>query len=182
MKNKYLTLLLIMAVLAVAFFYYGSEIINQKSRRVRAYDSRIKEEQEKLNSAKVLNDQLSEVSKVILASITEERSYSSQEINAFVKKLADLADRNKITVDNLVPKVVSGTNRHFVEQQYTLELNCTFVQLGNFLAELESFDNIMEVNTLSVNPVNRDEKTDQLAETRYRVTMLLTTVKIVKEA
>ncbi|MFO7896855.1 MAG: type 4a pilus biogenesis protein PilO [Candidatus Cloacimonadales bacterium] len=182
MKNKYITLLLIMAVIAGAFFYYGSDIINSKSRRINAYDRRIKEEQEKLNSAKVLNDQLSEVSKVILASITEEREYSSEEINAFVKRLADLADKNEITVDNLVPKVVSGVDRHYVEQQYTLELNCTFVQLGNFLAQLEGFDNIMEVNTLSVNPVTSNQKSDQLAETRYRVTMLLTTVKIVKEA
>jgi len=181
MKNRYMILLLIMAVVAGAFFYFGGELINAKNGKVKHYDERIKEEQEKLNSAKVLNEQLSEVSKVILASITNEREYKPEEVNAFVKKLANLADKYEITVNAVVPKVVSGMNRHFVEQQYTLELNCTFIQMGKFLAELESFDNIMEVNTLTVNPI-ANENASELTDTRYRVSLLLTTVKIVKEA
>jgi len=181
MKNRYMILLLIIAVVAGAFFYFGNSVISKKIRKIKAYDERIKEEQEKLNSAKILNEQLAEVSKVILASITNEKEYSPEEVNAFVKKLADLADKYEIKVNGVVPKVVRGLNRHYVEQQYTLELNCTFVQLGKFLTELEGFDNIMEVNTLTVSPIP-NENASELTETRYRVSILLTTVKIVKEA
>jgi len=181
MKNKYMILLLIIIVVGAGFFYIGNEVISKKVRKINAYDKKIKEEQEKLNSAKVLNEQLSEVSKVILASITDKREYSPEEINAFVKRLADLADKYEITVNAVVPKVVSGLNRHYVEQQYTLEINCTFVQLGKFLTELEGFDNIMEINTLTVNPIPT-ENSSELTDTRYRVSILLTTVKIVKEA
>lgn len=181
MKNKYLILFLLIAITTTAFFYFGNISIDTKGRKIKAYDKRIKEEQEKLNSAKVLNNQLAEVSKVIIGSITKERTYSAEEINGFVKKIATLADKYEITVNGIVPKVVTSTSRSFVRQQYTLELNCTFVQMGNFLAELESFDNIMEVNSLNVSPVATKENV-VLADTRYRVTMLLTTVKIFKEA
>jgi hypothetical protein len=39
----------------------------------------------------------------------------------------------------------------------------------------------MEVNTLTVSPIP-NENASELTETRYRVSILLTTVKIVKEA
>ncbi len=63
MKRKYLYLLLLIAITAVAFFYFSNDTISAKTRRISAYDRRIKQEQEKLNSAKVLNEQLQLVQK-----------------------------------------------------------------------------------------------------------------------
>ncbi len=85
---------------------------------------------------------------------------------------------------SIFPKVVSTTSRYLVEQQYTLILNCTFVQMGKFLSEMESFDNIIKIKTLDITPLRKGKKDDngdiEIA-TRYKVTLELSTLKIIKE-
>ena len=183
-KQKYLILLCGMILVALCFFYFTSNMISEKQDKIRRYDRRIKVEQEKLNSAKVLNEQLQHVSLVIKNSMSDERNYSSEEANAFVKELADLADKYKITVNSLVPKFLTTIGSHYAEQLYTLELNSTFIQMGQFLSDLESFDYIIRIKTLDVRPLSQDNKQliTQETETRYKVTLELSTFKIVKEA
>lgn len=184
MKHRYLTLLCVMILVGFLFFYFSSTTIAAKQKEIRKYDRGIKSQQEKLNSAKVLNEQLQEVAKVIQNSITDEDQYTPEESNAYVKMLADLADKYKIAVHAMTPKSVSSVSRKFAEQLYTMELNCTFVQLGQFLSDLESFDYILNVKTLDVRPLGDDKNTvyeDELV-THYKVTLELSTLKIVKEA
>ena len=64
-KQKYLILLCAMVLIALCFFYFTSNMISEKQDKIKRYDRRIKVEQEKLNSAKVLNEQLQHVSLVI---------------------------------------------------------------------------------------------------------------------
>lgn len=185
MRRKYLYLLLLISITAVAFFYFSNDTISAKTRKIGAYDRRIKQEQEKLNSAKVLNEQLQLVSKVIMNSMTSEKKFSSDEVNSFIKILADLADKYQIAVYSLFPKVISSLSRYYLEQLYTMELNCTFIQMGQFLGDLESFDHIIKVKTLDVRPVDTDFKetiTGEAPATRYKVTIELSVYKIVKEA
>jgi len=134
--------------------------------------------------AKVINDQLQEVSKVIMRSMTNEREFAVDEVNAFIKKLADLSDKYKISIDSIFPKVVSSEKSYLVEQGYTLSVVSTFVQMGKFLSELESFDHIIKINTIDVRPV-KEEKSDifdEVIETRYKVTFELSIFMIIKEA
>ncbi|KQC07520.1 MAG: hypothetical protein APR54_00915 [Candidatus Cloacimonas sp. SDB] len=184
MKQKYLLLLCLMILTAILFFYFSSKTINSKVRLITRYDNTIKLEQEKLNSAKVLNEQLLEVAKVIENSISDEEQFTTDESNAFILKLANLADKYKIAVHSMVPKVIIGVNRRYAEQLYTMELNCTFLQLGEFLSELESFDHIIKIRTIDVRPLADDKNTiyEEVQETHYRVTLDLSTFKIVKEA
>ena len=184
MKRKYAYLLLLIIITAVAFFYFSNDSISTKIRKIKAYDKRIKLEQEKLNSAKVLNEQLQLVSKVIMNSMTSEKNFTSDEVNSFIKVLADLADKYQIAVHSVFPKVVSSLNRHYLEQLYTMELNCTFIQMGQFLGDLESFNHIIKVKTLDVRPIDLDLKETDVGEapvTRYKVTLELSVYKIVKE-
>ncbi len=182
MKQKYMILLFIMVVFSLLFFFYSGRIVNSKIRKVHLYDKVIKKEQEKLNSAKVLNEQLKDVSKVILNSVTKKKSFSPDEINAFVKKIGDLADKYKIPVYNQFPTKISN-KRNVLEQGYAVELVCTYVQLGKFLSELESFDNLSTIKMLQVNPIKEDKKQNNTKrETRYRVNMELSVFKVVKES
>lgn len=183
MRQKYLILLSLMILISILFFYFSSEIISSKVKRIARLDRRIKVEQEKLNSAKVLNEQLQQFSKVIMNSISDEDKFTTDEANAFVKKLADLADLYKIAVRSIVPKVITTVSRKYAEELYTLELNCTFVQMGQFLTDLESFDNIIKVKTLDVRPQSVDKKAiyDEKQVTHYRVTLEISAFKIVKE-
>ncbi|MBN2461639.1 MAG: type 4a pilus biogenesis protein PilO [Candidatus Cloacimonetes bacterium] len=184
-KHKYLILACVMILVTLCFFYFTGSMISNKIKEINRVDNKIRVEQEKLNSAKVLNEQLQEVSKVIVNSITKDRSYSSEETNAFIKKLADLADRYKIAVNTLVPKEIDSYGSKYIEHLYTMELDCTFIQMGQFLSDLESFDNIIKIKTLDVRPLSQDKKNvavDLEQETRYKVTLELSTFKIVKEA
>jgi len=184
MKQKYLLLFCLMILTAILFFYFSNNMINSKIKQIARYDKRIKVEQEKLNSAKVLNEQLQQVAKVIENSISDEDKFTTDEANAFIKRLATLADKYKIAVHSLVPKVITTLSRRYAEHLYTMQLNCTFVQLGQFLSDLEGFDNIIKIRTIDVRPLTDDKKTqyDDALETHYKVTLELSTFKIVKEA
>ena len=184
MQQKYLILLCAIILTAMCFFYLSSKSISAKMVKINLYDKNIKVEQEKLNSAKVLNEQLAEISKIIFQSMTDEGEFSSEEVNTFIKKLTDMADKYKIAVHAIFPKVVSSTSTYLVEQQYTMILNCTFVQMGRFLSEMESFDNIIKIKTLDITPLSRDRNDDNgdiETATRYKVTLELSTLKIIKE-
>ena len=182
-KQRYLLLLFVMILSTLCFFYFSTNSIKTKIKKIDSYDEAIKVEQEKLNSAKVINDQLQEVSKVIMLSMTNEKEFAIEDVNAFVRQLADLADKYKISIDSLSPKVVSSDKSYLVEQEYTLSVVCTFIQMGQFLSELESFDHIIKLNTLDVRPMKEDKtKTfDEIIDTRYKVTFELSVFMIIKE-
>ena len=182
-KQRYLLLLFVMILSTICFFYFSTSSVKAKINKIDKYDEAIKEEQEKLNSAKVINDQLQEVSKVIMRSMTNDKEFAIEDVNAFVKKLADLTDKYKISIDSVFPKVVSSDKAYLVEQEYTLSVVSTFVQMGQFLSDLESFDHIIKVNTLDVRPVKEDKsKTfDEIVDTRYKVTFELSVFMIIKE-
>ncbi|MBN1948540.1 MAG: type 4a pilus biogenesis protein PilO [Candidatus Cloacimonetes bacterium] len=184
MKQKYLILLCLIVLITILFFYFSSNGIDKRVKRIARLDRTIKIEQEKLNSAKVLNEQLQQVSKVIRNSISEKDLFTTEEANAFIKRLADLADKYKIAIYAMYPKPITTVSRRYAEHLYTMEINCTFVQMGQLLSDLESFDNIIRVKTLDVRPQTEDKKTfyDEQQETHYKVTLELSTYKIVKEA
>lgn len=185
MRQHYLILLAVMIIISILFFHFSSLIISQKFERIDRYDQRIKVEQEKLNSAKVLNEQLRQVSKVILGSITTKRSFNADEIGEFTNELYDMADRYKFAIHSFSHKDISSLQGNFLEHLYTMELNCTFVQLGKFLTDLEALDYIIKVKTLDVDPYQsrgKSEINEAGADTRYKVTIELSTFKIIKEA
>ena len=183
MSRNYLILLALMIITSLLFFFLSSSTIDSKLNKIEKYDNRIKIEQEKLNSAKVLNRELQEVSKVIYNSMIEKKERNPDEVNMFIKRLADLADKYQIAVHSLFPKI-SDTSRRFIEQQYIMELNCSFVQLGKFLTDLESFDYIIKINTFEVQPLTSEKLISNIEETvtRYKVILELSTFKIIKEA
>jgi Tfp pilus assembly protein PilO len=185
MKQKYLILLAFIVIISMVFIYFSSQMINAKIHDIKKLDRKIKKEQEKLNSAKVLNEQLQQVSKVILNSMTKSKSFNPEDVNMFVKKLADLADQYKIAVHSLTPKPLDSDRKNMIQHLFSLEINSTFVQFGQFLSDLESFDNIIKVKTLDVRPVTAKSKgSEELEdqETKYKITLELLVYKIVKEA
>lgn len=184
MRQHYLILLAIMILVSLLFFRFSSLIISNKLDSIDRYDERIKVEQEKLNSAKVLNEQLRQVSRVIMGSITTLKRYDADEIGTFTKQLYDMADQYKFAIHGFSHKDVSSLSGSFLEHLYTIELNCTYVQLGKFLTDMEAMDYIIRIKTLDVVPYaarGKNETMDAGAETRYKVSIELSTFKIIKE-
>lgn len=188
MKQKYLILSLLMILIAVLFFLISGSLIGKKINEIEQLDSKIKSAQEKLNSTRVMDQQLSQFSRIIDNSLTKSKTFQFEEVNAFVKNLADLADQNKIAVLALYPKEIqSGLN--LVEQQYLMELNTTYIQLGQFLANLEALDNIVKIKTLDVMPVGDIDSGKKKSDTntgpkiaRYKVALELSVYKVKRES
>jgi Tfp pilus assembly protein PilO len=191
MKQKYLIFSVIMLIIAVVFFVISGSLIGKKMSKIESLDKQIKSAQEKLNSAKILDQQLSQFALIIDNSLTREKIFSPVEINAFVKNLADLADQNHIGVLAIYPKEIQSS-LNLVEQQYIMELNTTYVQLGQFLSNLEALDNIVKINTLDVMPLteaesSRQSKTKDIVAAapriaRYKVALELSVFKVQREA
>ncbi len=184
MKEKYIILIGSVLVIGIIFFLTSTNMINDSLDRIQRIDRVIRRDQERLNSAKVMDEQLSQVSRVIDNVLTEETVFSADEINSFVRQFAELADRHKIAVFNSMPRAAHSTGS-LVEHQFTMELMCTYVQLGRFLTEIEGMDHIIKVNTIDTNPIRRDDggfEFEGEIQTQYRVIIELSAFKIVKEA
>lgn len=187
MRKQYIVFLLLIALVSVLFFLVSGSMINAKVRKIDSVDRKIKKAQEKLNSAKIMNEQLSQFNMIIRNSLTEQKQFTPAEVNAFVKQLADMCDQYKIAIVSIYPKAVFS-DASMLEQQYILELNCTYVQTGQFLSELEGMDNIIKINTLDVTPIQiQDTKSKTITATpnqptRYKVTLELSVFKVMKEA
>jgi Tfp pilus assembly protein PilO len=174
--------MLVVIVICTGAFYFSNQILNNKIIEIRKADNRIKRQQEVLNSAKILNEQLQEVSKVIMNTMTADKFFSPDEVNSLVKRLADIADRYKIPVQSIVPKFIDAYGKFLIEQQYTVELECTYIQLGQFLSDIEAYESILKIRTLEVRPAITDKKIEIVEEMRYKITLQLSALKILKEA
>jgi Tfp pilus assembly protein PilO len=182
MRDKYLILIGSIAVVAFFFFYSASALISERSLQIRRTDRDIRRAQERLNSAKVMDGQLSQVSRVIENTLVDQRFFSPEEINSFVKTLAEIADRYKIAVYSLVPRP-SHTTTNLMQHQFVMDIMCTYVQLGQFLTMIERMDYVIKLNTLDVKPIGGDAglKVNDEIVTQYRVIIDLSVYKIIKE-
>jgi len=182
MRLKYILLIIVALLVAILFFVISSSILRGTISEINRVDRRIRSAQEQLNSAKVLNEDLKEVSSVIENSLTEARELSIDEANDFIRELADFAYEHQIAVHALTPRAFFAQNR-ILEQQFAVELECTYVQLGQYLANIERYDYIIKVNTLDVRPQSdRFLERNGVRTTLYRVVIDLSILKIVREA
>ncbi|MCB5230532.1 MAG: type 4a pilus biogenesis protein PilO [Candidatus Cloacimonas sp.] len=186
MKERYLILLGVVVVVALFFFYSANSMLTSKTTDISRVDRNIRRAQERLNSAKVLDDQLSQVSKVIDNTLSSEKGFTSEEVNEKIKVLAELADTYQIAVFSLLPRTAFSSSSNQVEHNYVMDIMSTYVQLGKFLAQIEKMDNIVKINTLDVKAVRGGRETDYEEQgnqvTQYRVVLELSVFKIVKEA
>lgn len=181
MREKYFAFILIMLVATVVFVMLSARSLDQNLRSIRNLDEEIKTSQEKLNSARILDQELSQFARIIDNSLSREQRFSFDEINDFKTKIGDLAHQRKITINKL-----SDTNKwsrpNLIESTYNLELEATFVQIGQFISDLEAQDNIIKIQTLDISPAQAANEENPQAESRYRVIIELSIFKVKKEA
>lgn len=185
MREKYLVLILLMILSAVIFFTVSERIIETKINRIDDFDNRIKTAQEKLNSAQIQDQQLKQFELVINNSLTQKTGFSVDEINEFKGQIGDLIHRRRISLLKLsdAPKY---TLPNLIENTYVIEMEATFIQMGQFISDLEALDNIVKVQAIDVRPT-QDTDTRKRAETvaaesRYRIVLELSVFKVKQEA
>lgn len=183
MREKYIILIAAVLLIGILFFLTATNMVNNKLDAISRGDRVIRREQEMLNSAKVMDEQLSQVSRVIDNSLTDSAAFTADQINWFVRKFAELADKHEIAVFSSMPRPVH-TGSNLVEHQFTMDIMCTYVKLGRFLTEIEAMDHIIRLNTIDTKPIRGEDsglEVDGDRVTQYRVILELSALKIIRE-
>ncbi len=184
MKERYLILILVILVLGFLFFSISGSNLKKNLDKVESYDTKIKVAQEKLNSSRIMDEQLSQFALIIDNSLSRSVGFTFDEINEFKKRIGEMAHERKITINKL-----SDSNKFslpgLVETTYNLELEATFIQMGQFVSDLEAQDNIIKIQAIDISPAqttDKDKQTVDTAVSRYRITMELSVFKVKREA
>ncbi|HOH47119.1 MAG TPA: type 4a pilus biogenesis protein PilO [Candidatus Cloacimonadota bacterium] len=183
MKEKYLVFILIMILFTVLFFTVSSNMLASNLKQIRRYDTQIKTAQEKLNSSRIMEEQLSQFALIIDNSLTKSPSFSVDEINAFKTRIGEMAHQRAISITRM-----ADSNKFslpgLIETTYTLELEATYVQVGQFISDIEAMDNLIKIHSLDISPIQTNtQRTNQTGgPNRYRVTIELSIFKVKQEA
>lgn len=183
MRERYYILILVIILSAVIFLTIGGNNLKRNLSQIEAYDNKIKTAQEKLNSARILEEQLSQFSLVIDNSLTKESSFSFDEINQFKTYIGDMANQSAISINRL-----SDSNKFstpgLIETTLNMELEATYVQAGQFISALESMDHLVKIHALDIAPAQTLTKKDTTVASgpnRYKITIEMSIFKVKKE-
>ncbi len=184
MKEKYLAFILAMILISILFFWLGANTLKNSEKEVKSYDNKIKQTLEKLNSAMIMDQQLSQFTEIIDNSLTKDGKFSVDELNAFQKKIEEIRDNNQMKLIK-----ISDSNKFaeagMIETTYNLELEGTFQQMGQFISAIEAQNNIIKIQFLDISPTQAASKNttvDPNAPNKYRITLELSIFKVKKEA
>ncbi|MCB5252533.1 MAG: type 4a pilus biogenesis protein PilO [Candidatus Cloacimonadaceae bacterium] len=183
MREKYFALIIVMLAATVAFIMLTTNSLEANLLKISRLDDKIKTTQEQLNSARIMDQELSQFARIIENSLTRIPQFSFDEINDFKATIGEMAHERKISINKM-----SDTNKwalpNLIETTFNLELEATYVQIGQFISDLESQDNIIKIQTLDISPaqVSDKEVQDVNAPSRYRVLLEISIFKVKKEA
>ncbi len=182
MKERYTILVLLILLIGVVFFMLTANTVKKTKTQIEVLDTKIKTAQEKLNSARIMEQQLSQFALIIDNSLTKTASFSFDEINDFKTKIGQIADQRSIQLNKL-----SDSNKFslpgLIETTYNIELEASYVQIGQFISDLEALDNIIKIHALDISPTQVSDREVRApgAPNRYRLTMELSIFKVKKE-
>ncbi len=184
MKEKYLVLILGMILISVLFFMLAGNSLKKNYNEVESYDKKIKTTLEKLNSAVIMDQQLSQFKVILDNSLTKESRFSVDELNTFQREIERMRDQNQMKLIK-----ISDSNKFteagMIETTYSIELQGTFRQMGQFISELEAQNHIIKIQYLDVSPAqasDRNQANNPNAPNIYRITMELSVFKVKQEA
>jgi len=183
MRDKYLAFIVIMLAATVAFIMLTSRSLDDNLRKIRNYDERIKTTQEQLNSARIMDQELSQFARIIDNSLSRTNQFTFDEVNEFKTVIGDMAHNRQISITKM-----SDTNKwslpNLIETTFNLELEANYIQIGQFISDLESQDNIIKIQTLDISPAQQTDRDQQdvNAPSRYRVLLEMSIFKVRKEA
>ena len=126
-----------------------SMFIDSKISKIKKLEKDHKDVNEKYITAQILSQKLSNVYDVFENNITFKKSDAINEEASmeFMKDITDLMHKYGITLKELIPgkKFKKGVTTNV---PYTIEIECDFEKLGNFIVELEKHKRIIEIDNI----------------------------------
>ncbi len=191
MKGGNLVLIAGIVLLAALFFTTGARLVQPQLEEVERQDSLIRSTLGKLNSARILDQQLSQFHGILIQNLTNTPAFAEEELRAFSKDLARLVAQNQLEPHQRDPaqktawleiaNQQSGTG--MAEAVCRLDLTGTFAQMGQFIAELEALDQLVRINYLDISPLQPEEieqPEDPESPANYLIALEFSLLKVVK--
>jgi Tfp pilus assembly protein PilO len=184
--QREIVLLVILLLIVGGFWFYGNQILKEKTEEINNVQDQIEQKQEELISAQIINRELDEVVKLIernLAS-SEADTLLQEDTVPFLKYLTPILEQYNIVLLGIEPKLSEVTIAdRFVRTPYSLKLLCEYSQFGQLVATLERSERLISVEEFVVNNEVSDIFTPKPDRTikQHEINMLITTVTLLKE-
>ena len=91
MKEKYLLFIVGMILVTILFFWVANTNLKKNITEIERYDKRIKTSLEKLNSAMLMDAQLSQFKEILDNTLTTNERFSIDELNDFRREIERLS-------------------------------------------------------------------------------------------
>jgi Tfp pilus assembly protein PilO len=179
-------LIILLLLIVAGFWFYGHNILIEKTERIDDLDTAIAQKQEELISAQIINRELDEVVKLIEQNLASSESDTllTEGSVPFMKYLTPILREYKIVLLGIEPKVGDITIAdRFVRTPYSLKILCTYSQFGKFLATLERSERLISVENFIIHNEISDLFTPKPNRDfdQHEISMLITTVTLLKE-
>ena len=150
MINKRSIILLAVTTIFIIINLLGtSMLIDTKTSEIRELEIEHKSINEKYITAQILSQKLSHVYNVFENNLSFKKSDKINEEASivFMKEITDMMHKYGITLKQLIPgrKFKKGV---FTNVPYTIEIECDYEKLGNFIVELEKNNRIIEIDNI----------------------------------
>jgi Tfp pilus assembly protein PilO len=150
--KKVLFGLVLLAASALGFYYWQKFEYKVLPAKVKELDRQITQENEKLIAAQIIANELKNVTKLIEGNLAQSARDSLAEDASlpFMNQITDilrLYDIDLVTID-------PGTRKNFadyVQTPYTMEVNCTFKSMVNFLNDVERSNRLVTLDNVDLN-------------------------------
>lgn len=182
-KNLYMLIMVLVFGLS-AYFYYSFVYVEQP-KKIRRLKTEIEALNEKLISAQILARELDQVSKLIQRNLalSAKDSLAEDASIPFLNDITGILDDLKIKLVKLNP----GTRvnmRDYVKAPYTLRIDCTYEQLGQFVNRLEKSERLITVEGFEIDNAIRKIRADREAGRKpdtHSVDMTISTLTLIKK-
>lgn len=191
MKNNLIILILTMALLGGAFFYYQNSIVSQPDE-IKRLNLEIEDKYKQLLAAQILAEKREGITALIKNNLVSSPSDTLAEKSSipFLRYLTATMDRLGIRLVALTPMDVIGTGdtytyekKEYIEVPYELKIIASYEEFGKFLDILEKSPHLIKVVSFSLsNDVERSSFMGEISgkPNQHPINLQISTLAIVK--
>ena len=150
--NRNSLFLLLSTLLTISFWLSLNFSIGSKPIKLKELELKQIELNEQFISAKILAEKLDQVYTLFSRNLalSLEDSLAEEASLPFLKEITNLMNKNNIALLKIRPRVRIKKENYYVAP-YELTIECTYENLGNFLAEMERSPRLITVDEFSIN-------------------------------
>ncbi len=183
MAKRNTILFFLIFILTGSFWVSSSMVLGDKPRQIIDLEDEQKILNEKLISAQILANKLDRVHTLFQENLALSKADSLAEDASmpFLNSLTEMLETHGITLLSIKPKPRQDKLNYF-NSPYDIVINCTFNQLGQFIAEIERSPRLITIDEFTIkNGIERIKNmSDPEKLKKQNVEIKLSTITLIK--